>query len=100
MVVEADLVAALQSGHLSAAGLDVTEVEPLPAESPLWDMPNVIITPHVGAQAANRNDMVTKFFCKNLRRYLTGRTLLKLVDKALGYCHPKNLALDWETMAD
>src|SRR5262249_38517725 len=48
LVVDADLVEALDSGHLAGAGLDVTAEEPLPAESPLWSQPNVIITPHVG----------------------------------------------------
>lgn len=85
VVVERDLVAALQSGHLSAAGLDVTEVEPLPGDSPLWSMPNVLITPHVGAQAATRYDDVTDFFCENLRRYLGNERLFHVVDKRLGF---------------
>lgn len=85
VVVERDLVAALQSGHLGAAGLDVTQVEPLPASSPLWDMPNVLITPHVGAQSATRYDDVTDFFCENLRRFLSGHELLQVVDKHLGF---------------
>lgn len=85
VVVERDLVAALQSGHLGAAGLDVTQVEPLPASSPLWEMPNVLITPHVGAQSATRYDDVTDFFCENLRRFLTGHELLHVVDKQLGF---------------
>jgi D-3-phosphoglycerate dehydrogenase len=88
IVVERDLVAALQSGHLDGAGLDVTEVEPLPPESPLWDLPNVIITPHVGAQSADRADNATNLFCENLRRYLAGRPLVNLVDKRLGYPTP------------
>lgn len=85
LVVERDLVEALQSGHLHAAGLDVTEREPLPESSALWDMPNVIITPHVGGQSARRIDQMTDFFCENLRRYLGGRPLMNLVDKRLGF---------------
>jgi D-3-phosphoglycerate dehydrogenase len=85
VVVESDLVEALESGHLAGAALDVTEREPLPDASRLWDLPNVIITPHVGAQSARRMDDVTDFFCRNLRRYLAGRPLLNYVDKQLGY---------------
>jgi len=88
VVVEADLVAALESGHLAGAGLDVTEIEPLPPASRLWELPNVIISPHVGAQAARRESDVTDFFCENLRRYLAGGTLLNLVDKDLGFPRP------------
>jgi D-3-phosphoglycerate dehydrogenase len=88
LVVEKDLVEALRSGHLSGAGLDVTEQEPLPADSPLWDMPNVIITPHVGGQAATRIDDMTNFFCDNLARYLSNRPLRNLVDKELGFPVP------------
>jgi D-3-phosphoglycerate dehydrogenase len=88
VVVERDLVAALQSGHLAGAGLDVTEVEPLPVESPLWNLPNVIITPHVGAQSNRRADDTTDLVCENLRRYLAGRPLLNLVDKRLGFPTP------------
>jgi phosphoglycerate dehydrogenase-like enzyme len=85
VVVERDLVEALRQGHLGGAGLDVTEVEPLPPESPLWDLPRVIITPHVGAQSANRVDVTTDFACENLRRYLAGQPLLNLVDKQLRF---------------
>ena len=88
VVVESDLVAALQSGHLFGAGLDVTQVEPLPDESPLWDLPNVIITPHVGAQSLRRADNTTDLICENLRRYFSGRPLINLVDKQLGYPSP------------
>jgi D-3-phosphoglycerate dehydrogenase len=89
LVVESDLVAALESGHLGGAGLDVTEVEPLPPDSPLWELPNVIITPHVGGQAALRMDDMTNFICDNLTRYLAGRPLRNLVDKRLGFPAPE-----------
>jgi D-3-phosphoglycerate dehydrogenase len=85
LVVERDLVASLVDGHLWGAGVDVTEVEPLPAASPLWDAPNVIITPHVGGQRASRIDDMTDLFCENLRRYRTGQPLINLVDKRLGF---------------
>ncbi|MDX1945705.1 MAG: D-2-hydroxyacid dehydrogenase [Pirellulaceae bacterium] len=88
IVVEADLIAALQSGQLGAAGVDVTEIEPLPADSPLWESPNVLITPHVGAQSARRADDTTDLVCENLRRYFAGRPLINLVDKRLGYPTP------------
>jgi D-3-phosphoglycerate dehydrogenase len=90
IVVERDLVEALTAGRLSAAGLDVTEVEPLPDASPLWDLPNVIITPHVGAQSARRIDVTTDLACENLRRYLRGERLLNLVDKHLGFPVPED----------
>lgn len=96
-VVESDLVAALQSGHLWGAGVDVTEVEPLPVESPLWDMPNVIITPHVGAQSHRRADDTTDLLCENLKRYLASEPLLNLVDKNLGF--PEYVSNQWRTDA-
>jgi phosphoglycerate dehydrogenase-like enzyme len=85
LVIEADLVEALKSGRLAGAGLDVTEQEPLPRASKLWDLPNAIITPHVGGQSQRRMDQMTDFFCANLRRYLAGQPLANLVDKQLGF---------------
>lgn len=93
VIVESELVAALQTGHLWGAGVDVTEVEPLPTESPLWDLPNVIITPHVGAQSAKRADDTTDLLCENLRRYLAKEPLLNRVDKRLGF--PEQVARNW-----
>jgi D-3-phosphoglycerate dehydrogenase len=90
-VVERDLVAALTSGHLFGAGVDVTEVEPLPTDSPLWDLPNVIITPHVGAQSRRRVSDTTDLVCENLRRYFGGKPLLHVVDKQLGFAPPDAL---------
>lgn len=89
IVVERDLVAALRSGHLAGAALDVTEEEPLPETSVLWDLPNVIITPHVAGQSARRIDDMTDFFCDNLARYQSGRRLRNLLtDKQLGFPPP------------
>jgi D-3-phosphoglycerate dehydrogenase len=86
LVVESDLVAALASGHLAGAVMDVTDPEPLPAGSPLWEMPNVIITPHVAGQSARRIDRMTSLFCENLRRWSRGETLINLLtDKVLGF---------------
>lgn len=85
IVVERDMVAALRSGQISAAGVDVAEIEPLPADSPLWGLPNMIITPHVGGQCATRAADMTDFFCENLRRYLGGEPLLNYVDKRQGF---------------
>ncbi len=86
LVVHDDLVAALESGHLAGAVMDVTEPEPLPATSRLWDMPNVIITPHVGGQAAWRIDRMTDLFCQNLVRWQSGEPLINyLSDKHLGF---------------
>lgn len=89
VIDETAMVAALQQEkRLYGVGVDVTEVEPLPVESPLWEMPNVIITPHVGAQSARRADDTTDLICDNLRRYFAGKTLRNLVDKQLGFPTP------------
>jgi phosphoglycerate dehydrogenase-like enzyme len=86
IVVHDDLVEALESGHLAGAVMDVTEPEPLPPDSRLWDMPNVIITPHVGGQAAWRIDKMTDLFCQNLQRRQAGLPLINyLTDKRLGF---------------
>jgi D-3-phosphoglycerate dehydrogenase len=85
LVVEEALVEALTSGHLYAAGADVAADEPLPPESKLWELPNMLITPHVAGQSAMRSDNMTRFFCENLRRYLKGEPLRNLVDKRLGF---------------
>jgi phosphoglycerate dehydrogenase-like enzyme len=88
VVVEDSLADALASGKLRGAGLDVTEIEPLAPASRLWDDPNVIVTPHVGAQSARRVDDATDFACLNLRRFLAGEMPYNRVDKKLGFPHP------------
>lgn len=83
-VVTDDLVAALRSGQIAGAALDVTEPEPLPAEHPLWQMNNVIITPHVAGRGGNlaRHSML---LMENLQRFVAGDALLNVVDPELGY---------------
>ncbi len=83
--VTADLIAALESGHLFGAGLDVTDPEPLPPESPLWQMPNVIITPHTSAAGIDSIRRGAAIAVENLRRYAAGEALLNEVDMAAGY---------------
>jgi phosphoglycerate dehydrogenase-like enzyme len=85
-IVDGDaLLRALNDGLIGGAGLDVTPVEPLPLDSPLWDMPNVIITPHVAGGSPIRLDRTVGLFCDNLQRLLKGEPLLSVVDKQKGY---------------
>ncbi|MCA9158002.1 MAG: D-2-hydroxyacid dehydrogenase [Planctomycetales bacterium] len=94
VVDERALVGVLQDGHLGGAGLDVTYDEPLPVKSPLWELPNVIITPHVGAQAASRVDDSTRLAVENLSRFFRGEQLWNIVDKKLGFPHPDVMAVN------
>jgi len=79
------LVAALRSGALAGAALDVFAQEPLPADSPLWDMPNVIVSPHIGGDERDTLKRMADIFLDNLRRYLGREPLANVVDKRLGY---------------
>ena len=83
-VVTSDLVAALKSGQIAGAGLDVTDPEPLPSDHALWHMSNVIITPHVAGRGGNRirHGILAK---ENLRRFVAGDALLNVVNPELGY---------------
>ena len=86
VVVEAALVEALQDGHLSGAALDVFEVEPLPEESPLWGMENVVVSAHTTDVVPELiNAAQADLFCENLERYLAGEPLVNLLDKRLLY---------------
>jgi len=84
-VVQPELIAALKSGRLGGAGLDVTGPEPLPADSPLWQMTNVIITPHVSAESDLGDEARFAIGIENLRRYVAGERMLSIVDVAQGY---------------
>ncbi len=75
LVDEPALVAALRSGHLGGAALDVAAVEPLPTDNPLWDLPNVFITAHSASTVDKENERLTELFCDNLRRFLDGAPL-------------------------
>ncbi|MFC1999045.1 D-2-hydroxyacid dehydrogenase [Chloroflexota bacterium] len=85
IIDEDALIEALVSKQIAGAGLDVFAVEPLPLNSVLWDMPNVIISPHVAANMDGFPELATELFCENLRRYINGRKLLNVVDKETGY---------------
>lgn len=85
IVDEAALVDALGSGEIAGAGLDVFETEPLPEDSPLWKMDNVIITTHSAGVSSYRPQRTVDFFCENLRRFLAGKPLLNETDRNLGY---------------
>jgi len=82
---EQALIRALQEGWIAGAGLDVFEREPLPADSPLWDMPNVIITSHYSGRTPRYLERGMEIFLDNLRRYRAGEPLRNVVDKKLGY---------------
>lgn len=84
-VDESALIDALHSGRLAGAGLDVFEEEPLPEESPLWSMANVILTPHVGGATPREAERVAGVFLENLRRWVEGRPMMNVVDRTLGY---------------
>ena len=84
-IVTEDLVAALQAGTIGGAALDVTDPEPLPEGHPLWDMPNVIITPHVGNTPAMAVPLLGARVTENVRRFIASDPLIGLVDPTLGY---------------
>ena len=85
VVQEAALVQALRDGWIAGAGLDVFEVEPLPADNPLYDLPQVIITPHVSGITPQFFERIATVFAQNLRRYVGGEPLANIIDVARGY---------------
>jgi phosphoglycerate dehydrogenase-like enzyme len=85
VVDEEAMIGALRAGQLGGACLDVFATEPLPPDSPLWDMPNVIVSPHSAATVAAENGLITELFTDNLRRWLAGRPLRNLYDREAGY---------------
>jgi phosphoglycerate dehydrogenase-like enzyme len=84
-VVTDDLVVALRDGVIGGAALDVTDPEPLPADHPLWDLPNCIITPHVGNTPEMARPLLAERVSQNVRRFAAGEPLIGLVDADAGY---------------
>ena len=85
VVDEAALIDLLGSGHLGGACLDVFETEPLPESSPLWEMPNVLISPHSASTVVAENELLTDLFIDNLGRWLAGAPLRNVFDTSKGY---------------
>jgi phosphoglycerate dehydrogenase-like enzyme len=85
VIDEAALISALAAQKIAGAGLDVFEEEPLPATSPLWQMENVIITPHIAGNNVRNHERAAALFAENLQRYLDNRPLLNRYDRARGY---------------
>ena len=85
VIDEAALIEALRDGHLSGACLDVFDTEPLPAASPLWEMPDVIVSPHSASTVDTENTLLTELFIDNLRRRLDGRPLRNAFSREKGY---------------
>jgi phosphoglycerate dehydrogenase-like enzyme len=79
------LLRALQEGWIAGAGLDAHGVEPLPPDSPFWNAPNTLITPHNGASTPSTRQRGIAIFVENLQRYLNGQPLLNIIDKTRGY---------------
>lgn len=85
VIDEPALIAGLSSGHLRSAFLDVVAAEPLPADSPLWDLSNVVIAPHTAALNEAEDRRIAELFAENLRRFLAGSDLINVVDPAEFY---------------
>jgi len=85
LVDEGPLVEALRRGQIAGGALDVVPEEPLPSTHPLWELPNVLLTPHISGASPIYNDRLSDLFVENLRRYVAGERLLNLVDKERGY---------------
>ncbi|MGW3773906.1 D-2-hydroxyacid dehydrogenase [Actinomadura verrucosospora] len=92
LVAEGDLVEALRAGRIAGAALDVFEDEPLPESSPLWEMPGVIVSPHMSGDVVGWRNELVRLFADNLGRYVSGRPLRNVVDKRLGYVGPERAA--------
>ncbi len=84
-MVEEDLLVALQEGQIAGAALDVFVEEPLPAESPFWQAPNCLVSPHISGDYAEFEATMADQFMDNWARFLAGEPLMNVVDKKLGF---------------
>lgn len=91
LVVTSDLIAALRDGPLGGAALDVFDTEPLPVDSPLWTMENVLISPHMSGDFVGWRNTLVEVFADNFRRWRAGEPLRNVVDKQLGYVPSETL---------
>jgi D-2-hydroxyacid dehydrogenase (NADP+) len=82
---ESALVSTLREKRIAGAGLDVTATEPLPADSPLWELENLIVSPHVSAHSIQTMDLMWDIIRENIRHFIKGEPLVNTVDKRLGY---------------
>ena len=85
VIDERALLRLLDTGHLAGAVLDVFEQEPLPPESPFWELPNVVVSPHSGSTTEGENNRITSLFIDNLQRFLEHRPLVNLYEADRGY---------------
>ncbi len=85
LVVDADLVAAVREHRIAGAVLDVFTTEPLPSDHPFWTTPGIVVLPHVGGLHPTRDTIVADLWVENLRRFVEGKPLLQVVDRARGY---------------
>ncbi|MBI2910265.1 MAG: D-2-hydroxyacid dehydrogenase [Chloroflexi bacterium] len=85
IINESALIRALKEGQIAGAGLDVFDKEPLPTDDELWELPNVVLSPHMAGSTERRDYHVSELFCDNLRRYVAGRPLINVVTRDRGY---------------
>jgi phosphoglycerate dehydrogenase-like enzyme len=85
LIADADLIAAVQSRHIAGAVLDVFRQEPLPVEHPFWTTERIVVLPHIGGGHPQRDRVVAQLFADKLRRFLDGKPLREVVDRAAGY---------------
>ena len=85
LIDEDALIATLRAGGIAGAALDVTTQDPIPKDSPLWDLPNTIITPHIATESVKLSEAVVDFWCENVRRFAENQPLLGVMDRQAGY---------------